>query len=226
MEDDRSPELAVSPSARAASVYVLAEGSRFRTVHQGVRRDLRGLDGVDLFAWLASEDGHPLERDPVAGEGAKPAEAVIERDGLELRFRPGRATGDLRGQGWDIDGDLGAIDATLDGTEVSSAAYPDALARVWAALNAPQAGEVVISLTPGFECVDWGGASHAGGGSHGALTAGDSLGPLLATGLEGFTPDARRQWTIADVSELVLGHFGLGDRDNESNDADVLARTG
>jgi hypothetical protein len=226
VEDERSPELAVSPSARAASVYVLAEGSRFRTVHQGVCRDLRGLDGIDLFAWLASEDGHPLERDPVAGEGPKAAEAVIERDGLELRFRPGGATADLRGQGWDIDGDLGAIDATLDGTEVSSAAYPDALARVWAALNAPQAGEVVISLTPGFECVDWGGASHAGGGSHGALTAGDSLGPLLATGLEGFTPDARRQWTIADVSELVLGHFGLGDRDNESSDADVLARAG
>ena len=58
--------------------------------------------------------------------------------------------------------------------------------------------------------MDWGGASHAGGGSHGALAAGDSVGPLLVAGLEGFDPASRRQWTIADVSELVLGHFGLG----------------
>jgi Type I phosphodiesterase / nucleotide pyrophosphatase len=205
------PEVAVSPSARAASVYVLAEGPRFATVHAGVREDLRSLEGVDLFAWLAGDDRE---------------EAVIERGGAELRFRPGNGVTDLRGMGWDVDGDLAVIDAALDGTEVSSAAYPDALARVWAALNAPQAGEIVISLAEGYECVDWGGASHVTGGSHGALAAGDSLGPLLACGLEGFDPQARRQWTIADVSELVLGHFGLGDRDNESSDADVLARAG
>ncbi len=223
-EGSPRPELAVSPSARAASVYVLAEGSRFATVHAGVRRDLSGLEGVDLVAWIAGGDGAPLERDPAAPRPAGGAEAVIERGGAQLRFRPGDAVTDLRGAGWELDGELGVLDGTLDGAEVSSSSYPDALARLWAALNAPQAGEVLVSLAEGYECVDWGGASHVSGGSHGALTAGDSVGPLLACGLEGFDPAARRQWTIADVSDLVLGHFGLADGDNPRSGADVLAR--
>ena len=224
---DSRPELAVSPSARAGSIYVLAQGDRFGTVHAGVRKDLAALEGIDLLAWLAGPDGAPLERN-LAGfaEAPEATEAVIERGGVQLHFRPGDAVADLRGAGWDIDGELAAIEAVLDAPVVSSDFYPDALGRVWAALNAPQAGEILVSLSEGYECADWGGASHAGGGSHGALTAGDSLGPLLACGLEGFDASSRRQWTIADVSELVLGHFGLAARDNYASDADVLARAG
>ena len=51
----------------------------------------------------------------------------------------------------------------------------------------------------------------ARGGSHGALAAGDSLGPLLLCGLEPGTESLHEQWAIRDVAELVLGHFGLGD---------------
>ena len=41
-------ELAVSPTARAAAVYVLAEARRRERIHAGVRDRLRELDGVDL----------------------------------------------------------------------------------------------------------------------------------------------------------------------------------
>ena len=84
------------------------------------------LEGVDLIAWLAGPDGAPAERDPASADRA--AEAVIERDGAELRFRPGHAVTDLRGAGWDVDGDLAVIDAVLDGAVVSSPAYPTASA--------------------------------------------------------------------------------------------------
>jgi hypothetical protein len=94
---------------------------------------------------------------------------------------------------------------------LTSDEYPDALARLWSALNAPHAGDVVVSLAPGHECVDWGGTSHAGGGSHGALSAGDSLGPLLLCGLEPGAAELREQWTLRDVAGLITDHFGLAD---------------
>ena len=90
-----------------------------------------------------------------------------------------------------------------------SDAYPDPLQRVWSALTAPHSGDFVLSLAPGFEAVDWGGASHAGGGSHGALHAGDSLGPLLFVGCGPESAEEREQWTLRDVAPAVLDHFGL-----------------
>ena len=74
------------------------------------------------------------------------------------------------------------LEAEVEDGRLRSEAYPDPLARVWSALTAPNAGDFVLSLAPGFEALDWGGVTHAGGGSHGSLHAGDSLGPLLFVG--------------------------------------------
>ncbi len=76
-------------------------------------------------------------------------------------------------------------------------------------MTAPHAGDFVVSLTPGYEAVDWGGVSHAGGGSHGSLHAGDSLGPLLFVGCGPDDPGERDQWALRDVAGVVLEHFGL-----------------
>ena len=57
--------------------------------------------------------------------------------------------------------------------------------------------------------MDWGGATHIGGASHGALLAGDSLGPLVLCGLEPGVGEAREQWALRDVAALVLAHFGV-----------------
>jgi hypothetical protein len=43
-----------------------------------------------------------------------------------------------------------------------------------------------------------------GGGSHGSLHRGDSLGVLLACGLEA---PRREHWSLRDVASLVLQHF-------------------
>jgi hypothetical protein len=89
-----------------------------------------------------------------------------------------------------------------------SASYPDALARVWSALRCPTAGDVLASATPGHEFLDWGGAHHVGGGSHGALHAGDSNGALLWCGTDA-SADDREQWTLRDVAPMVCAHFGV-----------------
>jgi hypothetical protein len=108
-----------------------------------------------------------------------------------------------------LEGDPSALAASVESDRFDSEDYPDALARVWSALTAPHAGDFVLSLAEGFEAVDWGGVSHAGGGSHGSLLAGDSLGPLLFVGCGPDSPDTRDQWTLRDVAPVVREHFGL-----------------
>jgi hypothetical protein len=95
---------------------------------------------------------------------------------------------------------------------LSTPTYPDALARLWSALICPTSGEVLLSAAPGYEFLDWGGAAHVGGGSHGSLHACDSLAPLVLCGVD---LDGRAsnppptQWAIRDVASLVAGHFGV-----------------
>jgi hypothetical protein len=191
--DDRPEraQLAVSPTGRAAHVYLLpGEGERARP--DEVRRRLVETDGIDLVCRLDDR-------------GA----AVVERGDEQLRFRPGTALADPRGEHWEIEGDPAVLAASIEDDVFRSEEYPDALNRVFAALTAPQAGDYVVSLTLGYEAVDWGGVSHAGGGSHGSLHAGDSLGPLLFVGCGPSDPTERRQWTLRDVAPVVLEHFGL-----------------
>jgi hypothetical protein len=190
--DDRPElaELAVSPTGRAAHVYLLpGEGERPDAGEVG--RRLAETEGVDLVCRLEERD------------------AVVERGGEQLRFHPGEQLADLRGCRWDVDGDLGVLEAAIEAGRISSDEYPDPLARVFAALTAPHAGDFIVSLAPGYEAVDWGGVSHAGGGSHGSLHRGDSLGPLLFVGCGPADPGEREQWALRDVAPVVLEHFGL-----------------
>jgi len=191
---DDKPELAqlaVSPTGRAAHVYLLpGEGERAKP--DEVRQRLGEAEGIDLVCW----------RDE--------SSAVVERAGERLRLRPGDQVADLRGARWDLAGETEVLAGTIEDKTFRSNEYPDALARVFAAVSAPHAGDFIVSLTPGYEAVDWGGVSHAGGGSHGSLHAGDSLGPLLFLGCGPDDPAQRRQWTLRDVAPIVLQHFGLG----------------
>jgi hypothetical protein len=208
--DDRPElaQLAVSPTGRAAHVYLLpGEGERAEPV--AVAAKLTVIEGVDLVCWLEGRDGLPLRREepgmpPGGGEWA-----VIERGGEMLRFRPGDDVGDLRDGRWEVEGETAVLAATIEDGRLRSEDYPDPLARVWSALTAPHAGDFVVSLELGFEAVDWGGVTHAGGGSHGSLHAGDSLGPLLFVGCGPASADERDQWTLRDVAPAVLEYFGL-----------------
>lgn len=199
--------LAVSPTGRAAHVYLLP-GAGERADPEAVRARLGVIEGIDLVCRLESADGRPLIREE-PGAPADGTVAVVERGEEQLRFGPGTALADLRGARWDLDGDLGAIEAKVEDGRLSSDAYPDPLARIWSALTAPHAGDFVLSLALGYEAVDWGGVTHVGGGSHGSLHAGDSLGPLLFVGCGPDVADARPQWALRDVAPVVRDHFGL-----------------
>lgn len=190
-------ELAVGPSGRGAAVWVLPEGREGERLARRVRRFAgRELaEEVELIAWLEGP-----ERD---------LEACVRRGPHELRFAPGGDVVDRRGNSWSVDGNDAALSGEVRDGRFTSAAHPDALARLWAALRNPNAGDLLLSLADGWECVDWGGTTHIPGGSHGSLRAADSLGTLLTVGLEGERP-VREQWAISDVAGLINGHFGLG----------------
>ncbi|HEX2468775.1 MAG TPA: alkaline phosphatase family protein [Solirubrobacterales bacterium] len=205
-------ELAVSPSARSAGVYVLLDADRHRRAHDKVRQCIRGLEGVDVLSWLADSNGDPVRRHRGStGFADEVAEAVVVRDGRELRFRPGAQVDDRRAARWDVDGDLGALAAEAREGRLHSELYPDPLGRLWSALTAPHGPDMAVSAAPGYELVDWGGATHCPGGSHGSLHACDSLGPLALCGFEPGTQAVREQWSLADVAGLVLDHFGVSD---------------
>ncbi len=187
-------ELAVSPTARAAGVYVLRERDGRGAEAARVQDAVGELEGVDLTARLSWRNGGVPE-------------AVVASDRGEVRFRPGSQVADLRGGRWDLEGEAAGLGLTSRDGCLASSEYPDGLARLWSALTAPNAGEVLVSLAEGYECVDWGGASHAGGASHGALGAGDSLGPLVLCGLDR-EPGTREQWAARDVAAIIMEHFG------------------
>jgi len=173
-------ELAVSPAARSAMVYALDEHRREELV-AGAVATLRGLEGVDLVATRVN------------------GEAVVYSRRGELRFAPGGDRRDRRDRAWRVDGEPAALDLDGDG-------YPDALNRLWSALECPHSGDVLASAELGYEFVDWGGADHVGGGSHGSLHRDDSEGVLLLCGVD--APD-QAEWALTDVTGLVLQHFGV-----------------
>ena len=137
---------------------------------------------LDARALAARLDPVPAVEVALFREGAR---AIARREGAELAFVPA-----ARG-GFDLSGDASILD------------HPDALARSWAALANPNAGEVLISAAEGYEFTDLGGGHHVGGGSHGSLVTGDTEVPLLTVGVEGEAA------SIVDVAPLVLSHFGV-----------------
>jgi hypothetical protein len=190
--------IAVCPSQRAAMVYALEEDHRERVRSEVVRRTL-GVDGVELVMWL--------ECDPHDA----PVEAVIARPGHgEMRFCPGGDHEDLRGRSWAVEGTLTVLDAQLRDGRLSTPDHPDALDRVWSALNCATSGDVLLSAAPSSEFADLGGQAHIGGGSHGSLRGEDSLGALIVCGIN--IPDEPVQWAIRDVASLTLRHFGIEPR--------------
>jgi len=190
-------EIALSPAQRSAMIYALDPDHAPETVARSIDA-VSELEGVDLIMSLA-------------GGGAD--EAIISSRRGELRFSAGGELLDARGESWSVEGDLGVLRAELQDGRFLSTEYPDALARIWAALRCPNAGDVLLSAGPGFEFVDWGGSDHVGGGSHGSLHRSDSLGALLWCGTGPDSRSAREQWSLRDIAPMVRAHFGLGSGD-------------
>jgi hypothetical protein len=190
-ERGRQAELALCPAQRSAMIYILLDPPA--TALPRVVASARAIEGVDLVMW----------RD--AG-----GRAWIGGERGELSFVPGDEVADVRGRRWSVEGELDTLRATVADGVLSCDHYPDALARVWAALTCPTSGDVLLSAEPAYEFPDWGRRAHVRGGSHGSLHRVDSLGALLFCGVDAPPERADGNWSIADVAPMVLRHFGAG----------------
>jgi hypothetical protein len=185
---DDSAEIAICPSQRSAQIYVLDHDRREELTGR-VAADLRQVEGIDVTMHMAGDEA-----------------VALTRHG-ELRFAPGSEWEDERGGEWDVEGDADVLGLDLAEGRASSAAFPDALERVWSALRCPYGGDVLASAGGGYEFTDWGGVAHVGGGSHGSLHRGDSLGVLLYSGTGPKEPPPL--WRIRDVTPMILEHFSV-----------------
>jgi predicted AlkP superfamily pyrophosphatase or phosphodiesterase len=188
--DDEGAEIAICPSQRSGQVYVLQPERRDELTPK-IARQLAEVEGIDVVMWLDGE------------------EAVVHSERGDMRFHAGGELVDDRGGTWDVDGELATLALTVEDGLVSSASYPDCLERIWSALNCPNSGDVLVSAGGGYEFTDWGGVAHVGGGSHGSLHRGDSLGVLLFAGTGPRKEDAPSTWRIRDVTPMCLDHFSL-----------------
>ncbi|MEA2481419.1 MAG: hypothetical protein QOJ07_3341 [Thermoleophilaceae bacterium] len=180
-------DIAVCPSQRSAQVYVLDEERRDELA-SAVAGQLALVEGIDLIVRRIGDEA-----------------TVVSQRG-ELRFAPGGDLIDPRGGSWSVEGDLHALGLEIGDGQVDSGSYPDALERLWQALECPTTGDVLLSAGGGYEFVDWGGVSHVGGGSHGSLHRGDSLGALVLAGVDA---PPRPHWSIRDVAPAIREHFEL-----------------
>ena len=185
-------QLAVAPGARSAMVYAIDREQVAAADFGRLVERVQAIDGSDVVAWKEGE------------------EAGVWSERGQLRFAPGSALRDLRGDGWDVDGRLETLELEARDGTLESRAYPGALRRIWSALSCAGAGDILISAARGHEFVDWGGATHVGGGSHGSLRRGDSLATLAFVNCG---PDLEpagnwpAQWSITDVAPIVMSHF-------------------
>src|SRR5436305_988759 len=158
-----SPRARPTAAPCSAQLYV-PDAERRADLVPRLARDLVQVDGVDLAMYRAGD------------------EAVVAARRGELRFAPGDDHEDERGGRWSVAGATDVLSLRFEDGSVTSPSYPDPLARVWSALGCPNSGDVLISAGGGYEFTDWGGVAHVGGGSHGSLHRGDSLGVLLYAG--------------------------------------------
>ena len=184
-------DVSIGLAQRSAMVYVLGSEQERRVTAERAAGDALRSSSVDLAM--------------LRGDG----ETRVLRAGRELRFACGGDLLDLHGRSWSVEGDLGVLGARIEGNLVVTPDYPDALRRISSALACPNAGDVLLSAAPGAEFIDWGGAAHIGGGSHGSLHRSDSHGALLWCGTGPDSRSEKSEWTIADIAGMVRAHFGL-----------------
>jgi hypothetical protein len=169
-------DLMICLNLRAAQIYL-----RQPTADEAERVALALLtDGrLDQMFWRLRDVGVPS-----AGY------VVLTRDRGRLHFWPGNdgphTAEDVYGQTWSWEGSLATVDGQLDEAgRLTFPAYPNAFERIAAGLEQAGAGPLWVTSRPGYSLhlTTTGVAEiHAGGGSHGALHACDSLAPLFMVG--------------------------------------------
>jgi hypothetical protein len=191
-------QIMICPNMRAAQIYVKdASPVHIDLLTRAALHDAR----VDSVMWCRE-----------LTERGAPGYTVATPRGQLSFWRGGQGTAqgtDAYGTTWSWQGDLEALRYERDGATLYSSEYPNAFERIANVLDARNSGELWLTAQPGCEFEVPGGKAHAGGASHGALHALDSLSPVIVANAPRRLPKAMRS---VDIAPLCLEALGLSMR--------------
>lgn len=199
---DEEHDLLIAPNLRAAFIYC---NDCTLDRHTAVVDALLNEGRVDQVLWQAD-----------VIEPGQRGYWVATADRGRLHFWQGNGEAntarDAYGCEWSWEGDLKALDVTVEEDQLIWGDYPNAFERIACGMGPAHAGHIwaTARLGHGFSIERI--KSHAGGGSHASLHRGDSFVPFVAAGLpEGVAPP--RFPRIVDLAPLALKVLGLPTRD-------------
>jgi hypothetical protein len=192
----RGDEIMICPNMRAAQIYARDPSP---DLIERLARTALVEPRIDLVLWKRA----------LTEPGAEGYMVTGPRGRLAF-WRTGGRRGDplatdAFGTGWAWRGDLEVLQIERDGTTLDTTEYPNAFERIAGALDAKNSGELWMTARPGCEFEVQGESVHAGGGSHGALHALDSLCPVIAAGMARRLPRVMRSVDIAPLCMEALG---------------------
>lgn len=174
-------ELALAVNERMAYIYLINEKVSFSEIILDLKKDER----IGFIAWKENEINHVV----LAGSEEK------------FTFSPNGKYTDRYNQSWELNGASSVLDLTInEQNEIQYGDYPDALARLYGALNSHEGRFVVVDAKPGYEFIGKYSPTHVGGGGHGSLHKEDSLTPLIIVG----TDDKPQHNRLVDFKDWIL----------------------
>lgn len=127
-----------------------------------------------------------LQREPkldiIARKDGQKVIVTAGKDNRQFTYQQKGDTTDPYGQSWTYSGDPRLLDLTISKNRITYGKYPDALARLYGAMNSHEGRYVVVTVQPGHELITESSPTHIGGAAHGSLHEVDSLVPMLVAG--------------------------------------------
>ncbi|WP_246168340.1 alkaline phosphatase family protein [Paenibacillus antarcticus] len=181
-EATSATDIALAVNETMAYVYKLNTKDSLKQIADILKEETR----IDFISWKEAGWIHVVE----AGTAK------------EFTYKPNGKITDSYGQTWTIGSNPDVLDLHInkDLNTLKYREYPDALKRLYGALNSHEGDFLVVSAKQGYELSGQSSPTHKGGGGHGALHRVESLVPLIISG----TTDKPDHTRIVDLKSYIL----------------------
>lgn len=161
----KKDEIAICVNQRMAYIYALRNKVSLSSIIEKLTKDQR----IDVIAWKEEEE-------------------IFIESGVRkgrLVYSPNGKYTDVYGQSWNIHGEFKLLDLKhLTHTLIDYGDFPDALARLYGALNSHAGRFIVVNAKPGCEFKAQSTPFHLSGAAHGSLHRQESHVPFVVAGID------------------------------------------
>jgi predicted AlkP superfamily pyrophosphatase or phosphodiesterase len=178
----KETDIALAVNETMAYVYNLQPTGSLKDIANVLKAEKR----VDFISWKENGWIH------VAQAGTS----------MEFKYKPHGKIKDTYGQSWTVENDPEVLDLQINKhlNTLQYKEYPDALRRLYGALNSHEGDFLVVSAKEGYELTGHSSHTHEGGGGHGTLHKIESAVPLIISG----TNKKPEHLRIVDLKSYIL----------------------